>query len=293
MSFNPIYPELLQDATDAMVKTLMADSNWVWQEKHNGDRRVVSKETALDGTVRVVDWNRSADRGKGLPPNILEALRNHPLHQFVIDCEYTNHDKKLHVFDALQLGDYAIEGNKYRSRLEYLHAEFDGFHPDIMPIQSAFTPEEKVALYERLYNECAEGFVMKDLNARYRESGKGGYMRFNFRYKFVKTLDAVVIGDSTERDDKGMLKNSVRLGLYMPNGMLKDICGVTKKSSFVLKPMDVVQIIYLYGTGDTLVERDVVQPRIDMRVKQPRVDKRPQECTMSQIVVNKNWRRAR
>jgi hypothetical protein len=269
----------------------LKDSNWVWQEKHNGDRRIVSKETAMDGTVRIVDWNRSGSKGKGLTENILQALRNHPLHQFVIDCEFTNHDNKLHIFDALHLGDFAIEGDKYKTRLEYMHSMFDGRHPDILPIQSAITPEDKVALYERLSNECAEGFVMKDLNARYRQSGKGGYIRFNYRYKFIKTLDAVVIGDTTERDDKGMLKNSVRLGLYMPNGMLKDICGATKKSSFVLRPGDVVQIIYLYGTGDTLAERDVVQPRIDVSVKQPRTDKKAQECTMSQIVVNKNWRK--
>ena len=287
-----IYPELLQDATDAMVKTLMADPNWVWQEKHNGDRRIVSKETFPSGEVRVVDWNRSAGRGKGLTPEIHEALKNHPLPQFVIDCEYVGAEDKLYVFDALHLGDVNLVNERYRMRLEAVHAFFDNFHKNIVPIESAFTPEQKVALYERLLGIFAEGFVMKDLNAPYRQSNPSGN-RWNYRYKFVKTLDAVVIGDSTERDDKGMLKNSVRLGLYMPNGMLKDICGATKKSGFVLKPGDVVQLVYLYGTGNTIAERDVVQPRIDTSVKQPRDDKKPHECTIDQIVVNKNWRKRR
>lgn len=277
-----IYPELLQDANDTMVQRLLRDANYVWQEKHNGDRRLVEKQGD-----RIVDYNRHGGRGKGLSPNVIAALKKHPLHQFVIDCEFTGHDSKLHVFDALHLGDWNIVNDKYRTRLEYLHAAFDGFHADIVPIQSAFAPEDKLALFQRLQDECAEGFVMKDLNAAYRQSNASGTLRFNYRYKFIKTLDAVVIGDSQKRDDKGMLKNSVRLGVYMSNGMLKDICGATKKSSYVLKPGDVVEIIYLYGTGYTEAERDVVQPRINRL----RDDKKPHECTINQIVVNKNWRK--
>lgn len=273
-----IYPELLQDANDQLVQRLIGDANYVWQEKFNGDRRLVEKSGD-----RIVDYNRHGERGKGLSPNIITALRKHPLHQFVIDTEFCGHEDKLHIFDALHLGDYNLVNEKYRTRLDYIHAGFDGFHADIVPIQSAFTPEGKLALYQRLQDEFAEGFVMKDLNAKYRQSNPSGSLRYNYRYKFVKELDAVVIGDTTERDDKGMLKNSVRLGLYMPNGFLKDICGATKKSSFVLKPMDVVEIIYLYGTGTY----DVVQPRI----KRLRDDKRAHECSINQIVVNKNWRK--
>ena len=95
-----------------------------------------------------------------------------------------------------------------------------------------------------------------------------------------------MIGDSQERDDKGMLKNSVRLGLFQSNGTLKDICGATKKSSFVMKPGDVVEIAYLCGT----ISLDVVEPRIISNGV--RDDKKPQECTIDQIIVNKNWRKS-
>lgn len=289
-----IYAELLKNACDmcsgaqcshaaVLVQRLLQDSNYGWQEKHNGDRRLVEKQGD-----RIIDWNRKGERGKGLSPEIIEALKRHPLHQFVIDCEFIGkgiHQSKLHVFDALHLGDYTVATEKYRTRLDYVHASFDGFNSLIVPIQTAFTPEEKVALFERLQKEFAEGLVMKDLNAPYRQSNKQGTLRFNYKYKFVKTLDAVVIGDSTERDEKGMLKNSVRLGLYTPNGYLKDICGATKKSAFVLKPGDVVEIAYLCGTENL----DVVEPRI---VGKPRDDKRANECTIDQIIVNKNWRKS-
>lgn len=293
-----IYAELLRNACDmcsgaqcahanALVQRLLLDNGYGWQEKYNGDRRVVEKTTAPNGTVRIVDYNRRGDRGKGLSPEIIAALKKHPLYQFVIDCEFVGkgiHESKLHVFDTLHLGDHNVVNEKYRTRLDYLHAALDGFHPLVAPAYTAFTPEEKLALYERLQAEFAEGFVMKDLNARYRESNRQGTARWNYKYKFVKTLDAVVIGNSTERDPKGVLRNSVRLGLYMPNGMLKDICGATKKSSFVLKPGDVVELAYLCGT----ISLDVVEPRI----LRPRDDKRRQDCTIDQIIVNKNWRKS-
>lgn len=288
-----IYPELLRDACEScggkcvhatmLAQRLMQDSNWVWQEKHNGDRRIVEKSISAKGEIRIVDYNRKGERGKGLAPEVIDALKRHPLHQFVIDCEYVSTEKKLYVFDALHLGDHNVVADKYRTRLDYLHAGFDGYSKYILPIKSAFTVEEKFELAQRLEREFAEGFVMKELDAPYRQSNRQGTLRFNYRYKFVKTLDAVVIGDSTERDEKGMLKNSVRLGLYNDKGYLKDICGATKKSWAVLKPGDVVEILYLYGTGTG----DVVQPRI-VRLRD---DKRPEQCTMSQIAVNKNWRR--
>jgi ATP-dependent DNA ligase len=268
-----IRAELLQDATDAQVKRFMLDPTYVWQEKHNGDRRLVAKQ-GLD----INDFNRNGESGKGLPPNVIDAIRKHPLHKFVIDVEYVQAFENLHVFDTLHIGDEQVVTMPYSSRLSYLHSNFDGYHKDMLPIASATTPQEKVALIERVKGEHGEGFVMKDLTAAYRPSE--GNRRWNYRFKFWKTLDAVVIGDSQKVVD-GKKRDSVRLGLYLPNGELKDICGATKKSAYVLKPMDVVEVKYLYGTG-TL---DIVQ--ID--ILHQRHDKAPALCTADQIIVNKNW----
>jgi ATP-dependent DNA ligase len=181
-------------------------------------------------------------------------------------------------FDALCLGDEILVALPFSYRKASLHAQFAGFSRRIIPVESARTLEEKTALIQRLKEINAEGFVAKELAAPYRPADNN--QRFNYRYKFWKMLDAVVIGDSTKRVE-GKLRDSVRLGCFAPNGFLKDICGSTKKSAFVLKPGDVVEIEYLYGTG-TL---DVVQPTI-LRMRD---DKRPEECTLDQIIVNKNW----
>lgn len=262
----------------------MLDDNYVWQEKHNGDRRLIEK----NGDV-IRDFNRNGDPGKGLPPKIIAALKAHPLHRFVIDVEFVYvGEETIYVFDMLHSGDEPLVGMPASTRLSYVYSHFS-FEGNVQAVLSAKTPQEKLALMEYCIKIHAEGLVMKDLRAPYRPGA-----RINLRFKFVKTLDAVVIGDSTERDDNGMLKNSVRLGVYMPNGYLKDICGATKKSIYELKPGtgksnaplvsgDVVEIIYLYGTGTN----DVVQPRIAYK----RTDKTAKECTVSQIKLNKNWRK--
>jgi len=268
-----IRAELLRDATDADVKRFMLDSNSVWQEKHNGDRRLIAK----NGN-EITDFNRNGERGKGLSPQIINALRKHPAHQFVIDVEYVMAFEKIIIFDVLHIGDEPVVALPYSTRLSYLHSNFDGFHADILPVESAVTPQEKLALIAKIKSYNGEGFVMKDLRAPYRPSDND--QRWNYRYKFWKTLDAVVLGDS-EKVVAGKKRDSVRLGLYMADGTLKDICGATKKSWAALKPGDVVEVKYLYGTG-TL---DIVQ--ID--ILHQRSDKAARLCTVDQIIVNKNW----
>jgi ATP-dependent DNA ligase len=273
-----IYAELLQDLEggyDLAFKRFLDDPNWVWQEKWNGDRRLILKE---GNTIQ--DFNRKGERGKGLPPEIIAALKAHPLHRFIIDCEWVRDFNQLVIFDMLIAGDDVIATNPYSSRLSYIHMNFDGFNKRVLPIATAVTRAEKLALVERLIAEHAEGFVMKELSKPYRESNKAGTLRYNYRVKFWKTLDAVVLGDSTKIVD-GNTRDSVRLGLYMQDGSLKDICGASKKARYSLKIGDVVEIKYLYGTGTF----DIVQ--ID--ILHLRDDKTAEQCTIDQIVINKNW----
>lgn len=267
-----IRAELLQDATDAIVKRLTFDDSWVFQEKHNGDRRLIEKQ---GDTIR--DFNRNGERGKGLPPSVIAALRKHPMHRFIIDTELVG--ETVFVFDILFYGDEATVVKPYSYRNALVQSEFVGYR-HITAVYSAHTPEEKVRLITQAHDDNAEGFVMKDLRAQYRPADNN--QRFNYRYKFWKTLDAVVIGDSIKRVG-GKLRDSVRLGCYDSKGMLKDICGSTKKSAFPLLRGDVVELKYLYGTKTF----DVVQPTILRR----RSDKRATDCTLDQIIINKNWRK--
>jgi ATP-dependent DNA ligase len=263
-----IKAELLQDATDAQVKRFMTDPTYVWEEKHNGDRRLIAKQ-GLD----INDFNRNGEPAKGLPPNVIDALRKHPLHKFVIDAEYVYAERpeKIYVFDMLHSGDDAIVALPLSARKGYLHSAFDGFHPDVPVVESAATPQEKLALIERIMREHGEGFVMKDLTAPYRPSD--GNRRWNFKYKFWKTTDCVVLGPSPKGHD------SVRVGVYDETNKLIDIGGISLVSKEKLAIRTVVEVKYLYSTRN----RHIVQPSL-LRV---RTDKEARECTTSQLVTGK------
>src|ERR1700728_1906865 len=101
--------ELLQDANDAVIDRLLDDDDWVFQEKHNGDRRFVEKQPNGD----IFDYNRNGKPGKGLcsAPDVIAAVKNHPLYQMVIDVELVG--KQIFVFDSLCLGDEIVLAEPY------------------------------------------------------------------------------------------------------------------------------------------------------------------------------------
>jgi ATP-dependent DNA ligase len=259
-----IKAELLRDATDDIIKRLAFDEGWVFEEKHNGDRRLIEKQ----GTD-IRDYNRNGDRGKGLPGSIVAALRKHPLHQFVIDVELVYDE--IFPFDTLCLGDEILAALPYSYRKSSLHAQFDGFSRHIIPVESARMLQEKVALIQRLKDINAEGFVAKELNAPYRPAENN--QRYNYRYKFTKTCDCIVIGRSPKGHD------SVRVGLFDSQGKLHDIGGVSLVGKENCLPGDIVEVKYLWASRNN----HIVQPRLVRK----RPDKEPTQCILSQLVKGK------
>lgn len=277
-----IYAELLNEMPEklAMGPRFLSDPNWVWQEKYNGERRLITK---VGNTIE--DFNRKGEPGKGLSPNIRRTLQQHPLNRFIIDTEYVGHEDRLYVLDTLMVGDDLLIGDEFplATRLSFQHSNFGSFNKYVVPVIGVTKREDKLALVTRLKAEFAEGFVMRELTKEYRESNATGTLRYNFKVKFWKSLDAVVIGDS-KKVVSGKLRDSVLLGLYLPDGRLHEICGATKKSWAQLKPGDVVEVKYLYGTEDlNIVQIDILRVRDD---------KRAHQCTIDQIEINKNFRKA-
>lgn len=273
-----IYAELLNEISEktAMSPLYLDNPNWVWMEKLNGERRLITKQGSA-----IEDFNRKGDPGKGLTPQVRSILASHPLPRYIVDTEYVTHEDRIYLLDTLLTGDDVVATMPLATRLSYQHAHFDGFNGRVVPVIGVTKREEKLALVKMLKEKYAEGFVMRDLTAPYRESNEAGTLRYNFKVKFWKSLDAVVIGDSKKVVD-GHLRDSVRLGLFMPDGRLHEICGASKKSRFMLKPMDVVEVKYLYGTDALkIVQIDILRVRDD---------KRPQQCTIDQIQINHNFR---
>lgn len=246
---------------------LSTDPNYGFQEKFNGERRTICRQ----GT-QLQDWNREGERGKGLPFRVRKALLAQPMKQFVIDVELCGN--VVNVLDALVLDDEMTHLEAYEYRERRCHEVFDETDA-VKVVYTARSFEEKARLVIKLSDESAEGVVARDLRKPY----KPGKAVQHYKYKMWKTLDAVVLGYNLKRDF-----TSVRLGLFDKHGKLRDICGATIKK-YDLRPGMVVEVKYLYGTRDL----HIVQPTL-LHDGKPREDKRPEDCTIDQICVNKNFR---
>lgn len=251
------------------LQRLASNPDWGWQRKYNGDRRTIKKEAG-----RIQDFNRDGKPGKGLPQNIVNALLKHPLPQFLLDVEFVHfgrHDT-IYIFDTLILGDEFVACEEFEYREARYHAEFDGFASCIVPVDTARTQEEKTAMFVQAAQDGCEGIVAHDMRAIYEE----GRSTHAFKFKFWKTLDAVVIG----ADPKG--HHSVRLGCYDERGTLHEICGV-KIIDIHPKKGDVVEVKYNKGTKNLHI--------MEIHLERIRTDKSAKACTLDQIVVNEDFRR--
>jgi len=240
-------------------------SNFQWgaQEKFNGERRTIVKQGN-----QILSFNRDGNPSKALDPRVIEVFRSHPLSQYIIDIELVGKKGQEHIFilDVLILGDEApLASMTYEYREKRAHQEFGDFNQMVTVVYTTRTSEAKKALMLKLETDKAEGIVFRKMSAPYKQGRSGQH----FAIKFWKDLDAVVIGPSPEEH------NSVRVGLFLKNGTLHEICGVSLNGKPVAKRGDVICMKYLYGTK----ELHAVQPELLF----VRTDKRPEACTIDQL----------
>jgi bifunctional non-homologous end joining protein LigD len=264
-----IKSELLTEITEQQATMFVDNDNFGCEEKHNGERRTIVKNA--DGSIS--DFNREGERGKGFSshPYLVNALKAHPLPTFQIDVEYEM--GVLVILDVHFLGGLDFRTQEYSKRKEAAGIAFNGFNQHIKVCKTITGKAAKAAFVEEMRSKDAEGVVFKKLTAVWRP----GRSEQHFKLKFWKSLDCVVMAPSP----KG--HNSVEVGVYNKQGKLHRICGVSLNGKPSVKIGDVLEIDYLYGTE----KLEVVQPNL-ARV---RSDKKPHQCTIDQIIVNKNFRR--
>jgi bifunctional non-homologous end joining protein LigD len=259
-----IKSELLHEISKAEVERLILNPNFGVQEKFNGERRTICKEGE-----RIRNWNREGEEGKPLPASLLRILRAHPVSAFVIDVELVK--AKLKILDALIIDTFNLFDQEYVTREEAAHTAFDNFHADITVVFTARTMQEKMTLMQELILRNAEGACFKNMQATFKQGRAGQH----FKFKFWKEVDAVVMAPSYKGHE------AVEIGVYDAKGKLQRISGCALKSRIKVSVGDVVSVKYLYATRD----RHIVQPSM-LRV---RTDKKPNQCTIDQLVVNENF----
>ena len=267
-----IEAELLTEISIQEIGRYTSNPLYGVEEKHNGERRIICKDAQ-----GIRDWNREGNTGKGLPVAVANALRRHRLSSFVIDVELVK--GSIFILDVLILGENNYIGQPYKERKAAAHGAFDNCSPLITVVKLVEGERNKKHFILDCAENFAEGVVIKNLDAFYKEGLSGQH----FKLKFWKELDAVVLAPSA----KG--HNSVDVGLYTTEGKLQRICGVSLNGKRAVKMGEVIKMEYLYGTRKATkqgIKMEVVQPNfVDIRD-----DKNPRKCTMDQIVVNRNFR---
>jgi bifunctional non-homologous end joining protein LigD len=258
-------PILLNTTTEEEIEALSSNKNWVFQEKFDGKRLIVS----------VKDQKSKAFNKKGIeigiPHSILEEAEILAQGEnIVLDGEYVNNT--FIVFDIIAYKK-CLKKAPYSTRLEILEKIFSRFSGlAIRGIETSKSTKEKRELFLSLKSSKKEGVVAKELSATYlpgRPNSKGPYLK----HKFVKTTSAIVSGHNQ--------KHSVCLCL-LENGKKIPIGNVTIPQREPLPEVDsVIEVKYLYAMPNS---NSLYQPTF--LTKRDDVDQK--ECTLSQLEYKSN-----
>ena len=253
-----LLPQLLNPVEESDVQKLIADDAWGMQEKLDGRRLILRKEGA---TIQGINKKGNL---VGLPESLLKAVE---LYQgdLVIDGEMVG--ENYHAFDLLSLESVDVRHWPYRERLAALmNVLFSIQQRVIKLVETAFTPTQKVVLFEKLKTANKEGVVFKRLHAPYTQ-GRPNSGGDQLKHKFVATLSAVVA--------KVNIQRSVELQLL--EGAEWIYCGnVTIPANHKIPAAgQVVEIRYLYAFKESGV---LFQPVY----LGPREDVDADECTTAQ-----------
>jgi len=223
-------PQLATAASASMIDMLVADENYVAQEKYFGERRLIVKEGDS-----VCGYNRRRTPVEVSAP-ISEAACQ-PAVSFTIDGEIIG--DQIFAFDLLSLKGADLTRLPLDYRLAQLYMLSLDFGPAITPVYTARTTAEKRKLFDDVRARDGEGLVFKKQHGLYvpgRPAGEPGWLK----HKFHDMLSAIVIGHNQQR--------SVALGLADDDGRQLPVGNVTIPINHDMPPLGaVVEIRYLFA----------------------------------------------
>ena len=252
-------PQLLNPIDAKLTDILLHDPNWCMQEKFDGRRLLLCKEEAA-----IHGLNKKGSL-LGLPEPVFQAARLFD-GRCVLDGESIGDN--YHAFDILMLDGVEVQSWAYRDRLIALINLLASVQQrTIRYVETAYTAQQKLDLFNRLKAAKKEGVVLKRLDAPY-VAGRPNSGGTQLKHKFTATLSAVVSKVNRQR--------SVEVRLFGPEGW--QIAGnVTVPANHAIPPIgQVVEIRYLYAFRESGV---LYQPVYLGK----REDVEGMECTAAQL----------
>lgn len=250
-------PQPLSVASPAELATCLSDDDWSMQQKHDGERFTLLKESPSESFG-------SNKLGMAIP--VPAELANDAAKMSggtIIDGEFAK--GKLYAFDLLMLNGVCLKGMGYAERHATLakYVARMGFQ-SIVCVESITGVQPKRDMLERLKQELAEGVVFKLTYGIY----KSGRTFDQYKHKFYDTASVIVT--------KKNAKRSVELAVLF-NGERVSVGNVTIPPNFDLPSVGaIVEVRYLYyfGVGGSLFQPVYLGLRSDVLEA---------ECDISQL----------
>jgi bifunctional non-homologous end joining protein LigD len=193
-----LLPQLLNPIEEPEVLALIKDDNFCAQEKFDGRRMLVNRESpAINGI------NKKGNL-VGLPEPLFKVI-----HQFEVDLVLDGESvgDNYYAFDLLTLDGKDIRSWPYRERLTALmNLLFSKQQRIIKLVHTAFTTQQKQSLFDQLRKGKREGIVFKRLDAPYT-AGRPNSGGSQLKHKFVASLSAVVAKVNAQRSVEIRLLN--------------------------------------------------------------------------------------
>jgi bifunctional non-homologous end joining protein LigD len=229
--FEQYLPMLLNPVDEARAEVLLANDDWLVQEKLDGLKVMARLE---EGTLST--FNKKGQLVSRLLPESEQALRSLGF-DVVLDGEYVG--GCFHAVDLLESRGVDFRPRRRSYAYETLRGVLEGsLGRHLAIVEAAFDQEAKRELFSRMKGERREGVVFKRKNAPYvagRPASGGDALKF----KFLATCSCFVLGQNARR--------SVSLGLLSVAGNEVCVGSVTIPPNREIPGAgEIVEVRYLY-----------------------------------------------
>lgn len=256
--YTDLLPQLLNPVSQddaASVEDMLAGSDWVMQEKHNGERRMIH----VSGTGNMTGANK-----QGLAIKLGEgqqaAMRDLG-ERIVGGCVIDGEDMGDHlvIFDLLELNGVNLRKQPYEARLAALEELLDKTTDTsvLRLIKTSRTSSEKRAMMAEVRGRHGEGVVFKQKKAGY-EPNRPASLGPQIKVKFLETATVRVAAISAT-------KRSVEVEVRLPDGTARAMGKVSIPASDAIpKVGDLIEVEYLYVVKDgSFTQPTYEKPRRD------------------------------
>lgn len=267
-------PQFLNEISEDEVEFFLKDPNYCMQEKHNGRRRGIIKESN-----NIFGTNKKAQAIE-LDKEVMKELETLQVNSFILDSEDV--DRLLWLFDIHEFAGLDVRNNTYKERYKILCNNFvDKKYKFIKVVYTAFTEKEKRSFFKKLKKDGREGAVFKEINS-ISTPGKPASGGTHYKFKFYKTLSAISKGKNKGR-------RSIGLSLVDDECIPYDAGNVTiHPNKEIPKENDIVEIRYLYANKYTLDNGIICGILYQPEFLDLRDDVDEIECNLSQLKFKNN-----